>query len=163
MLTELTVDQRTLARIFGVSQRTVQRWEAEGLDEARVDGSATYDLPAAVAWLTDRAADRSGMSTVREELEAARARKYQVDAMLREDELRTRRGELVPVGDVLGMVRKPLEAIDAKLRTAPRRLSQAWAARLGVSQAEAMAMIHDLVEDVRAELRAVFEEEPDAA
>lgn len=91
-------------------------------------------------------------------LEANRARKFLVDALLREDELAVRRGDLVPAAEVVDRVRKPLEAVDTKLRTVVRRRSKAWAAKLGVSQAEAMALMHEVIEDVRADLRAVFEE-----
>jgi hypothetical protein len=92
------------------------------------------------------------------DLEANRARKFLVDALLREDELAVRRGDLVPSEQVVDRIRKPLEAIDARLRTAVRRHSKAWAAKLKVSQAEAMAMMHPIIEDARADLRAVFEE-----
>jgi phage terminase Nu1 subunit (DNA packaging protein) len=154
----LTVDQATLARIFSVSQRTVQRWEAEGLRESRVADKATavaYDLPSAVAWLVDRA--EGDASSVREEYAMARTRKATVDALLREDELAARRGELVPIDRVAGMVREPLEKVDVKLRTAVRRHSRDWATRLGVSHAEAMAMMTGIIEEVRADLREVFE------
>lgn len=87
----------------------------------------------------------------------ARTRKALVDALLKEDELAVRRGELVPMDRVLGMVREPLEQVDAQLRTAVRRHSKAWADRLGISQAEAMALMHEIIEDVRTDLREVFE------
>jgi phage terminase Nu1 subunit (DNA packaging protein) len=97
--------------------------------------------------------------------EVARARKTEAEAQLRELDLAVRRGELVPMEDVLTRVREPLESVDLQLRTAPRRHAEAWARRLGITQAEAIALIHDLTEDVRADLRGVFSEptEEDAA
>lgn len=96
-------------------------------------------------------------------LEEARTRKFLVEALLREDELAARRGDLVPVDEVLEeRIRRPLERIDAKLRTAVRRHSKAWAARLGVRQSVAMAMMHDIIEEVRAELLEVMAGDPDA-
>lgn len=88
--------------------------------------------------------------------EVARTRKTEADAQLRELELAIRRGELMPVDQVLDKVRAPLEAVDAQLRTVPRRHSDTWARRLSITQAQAIALLHDLVEDVRADLRSVF-------
>lgn len=70
---------------------------------------------------------------------------------------RLRRRELMEVTEVADRVRQPLEAVNTKLRTAKRRLGKTWAKKLGISQAEAMALIDELVEDVRADLRTVFE------
>lgn len=158
---DLTVDQTTLARILGVSPRTVRRMEREGLSVARVSdpGDAPlYDVPRAVQWVIESRDPESD-----DELLDARTRKMRADAELREDELRTKRGELVPVHEVLDRVRKPLEAVDGQLRSAPRRLARDWAARLGVTQGEAIALIGDLVEEVRADVRQVFEGDAEGA
>lgn len=94
--------------------------------------------------------------------DAARTRKAIVEAMIREDELAVRRGELVPASEVLARIREPLERVDAKLRTAVRTHSKSWAMKLGVSQAQAMALMHDVIEDVRADLRELFEDPDDS-
>lgn len=88
----------------------------------------------------------------------ARARKTQLDADLREDELAVRRGKLIPAEEVLERVRRPLEAVDGALKSARTRHGRAWASRLGISQAEAMDLIGTLVDEIRADLREVFED-----
>jgi phage terminase Nu1 subunit (DNA packaging protein) len=150
----MQVKQHELAELFGVTSRTLRDWHSKGLADVRDGQTGSYDLPAAIAWLVDREDDRSALV---DEYREARARNQLAQALLREDELRVKRGELVPVDDVLGLVRTPLERVDAQLRTAPRRLSKAWSERLGTSHREALALIRELVEEVRGELREVFE------
>ena len=61
------------------------------------------------------------------------------------------------------MVSRPIRAADAKLRTMPRLKAKAWARRLKITQAEAIALIRDLAEEVRADLKVVLEKEADRA
>ncbi len=96
--------------------------------------------------------------TVRDEWERARTRKELATAQLREQELAERAGLLIPIEDVLEKVRRPLEEVDGILRAAPRQYAKEWAKKLGTTQAEAIALIGDLVEEIRAVLRKHFED-----
>jgi len=107
--------------------------------------------------------DVAAPSADRKALEEARTRKYLVEAQLREDELAALRGDLVPVDEVLDRVRAPLEAIDAKLRAAPRKHAKALASKLRVSQAVAIRILTDVIEGCRADLREVFGDDADDA
>lgn len=50
------VDARAVARHFGVSQRTVERWQHAGAPSRLVGASRRYRLSAIDAWLGGRAA-----------------------------------------------------------------------------------------------------------
>jgi phage terminase Nu1 subunit (DNA packaging protein) len=158
-------DQRTLAQLFGVHQRTVQRWDAEGLSAARVDGAAEYDGILAIEWRLEF--ERQRMAAEFPDLgdipprDQSESRIAAAKASLLEDELRRSRAELVPAADVLQRIREPLEAVDAQLRAAPRRHSRHWSAKLRVSRAEAMSLIHEIAEEIRASLRDAFADEDD--
>lgn len=106
--------------------------------------------------------DAGEKDAAREEYERARTRKALADAKIRETELAVRAGELIPQEEVLEKVRRPLEEVDGRLRAAPRQHAKEWAKRLGVTRAEAIALIGDLVEDIRADLRSAFEDAGDA-
>ena len=97
-------------------------------------------------------------SGANEEWQIARSRKELAVAQLREQELAARARELIPAEEVFDRVRRPLEEVDAKLRAAPRTLAREWSKRLGLTQAETIALVGDLVEDVRSSIREAFEE-----
>lgn len=90
-----------------------------------------------------------------EAYEAARARLTSARADAAEMENRVRRSWLVPADDVATMVHEPLEAVDCVLRTAPHRHAKAFALRIGISKSDAMALIHDIIDDARADLPAM--------
>lgn len=96
-------------------------------------------------------------SSSSDEYEQARTRKILAEAELRETEAAVQRGDLLPLEEVLDRVRRPLEEVDARLRSAPRVHARAWAKRLGVTQAEAIHLIGELVEEIRADLFRNFE------
>ena len=153
MSSPLTVTQAEIATCFGVRTRTIQRWEADGFP--RASDTPTYHIPDCIAWVQRR--DKSGT------FEEARTRKTEIEAELKDLELSERRGDLVSRDEVGAMVRRPLEAVDASLRTARRRHSKAWARKLKTTQAVAMSLIDQVVEDVRADLKAAIGEVADAA
>lgn len=162
----MRVSQTELARILGVTPRTIRDYHGLGLEDHRDAETGSYDLPGSVNWRLELEWKRALESRTPEEADELlqhRTRKMAADAELREDELRMKRGELVPVHEVLDRVRKPLEAVDGQLRSAPRRLARDWAHRLGVTQGEAIALIGDLVEEVRADVRELFADDTDGA
>jgi phage terminase Nu1 subunit (DNA packaging protein) len=128
---DLIVSQPTLARVFGVSERTVQRWGAlgsgafpGGLDDTRVGAGATYDLPAAVAWRLALEAERlAGENGDAIALDAARARRELAVAALREHELEVRRRELVPREAARELWNEGVTTLVAEIRRLPARFA----------------------------------------
>jgi phage terminase Nu1 subunit (DNA packaging protein) len=162
----LTATQPEIARIFGVSTRTIQRWEELGLASARVEGGDVlrYDVPRAVAWRVEQEAAR--VADAHDEpgsFEAARARKELALAQIREIELAELQGKMVRVAQRDATVREALEAGDRILKASPRRLANRWARRLKVTEPEAIELIEELVEDVRCLLRERGADGDDAA
>lgn len=152
------VSQQQLADVFRVSTRSIQRWGRDGLDDCRVDGGATYDLAAAVAWRIDAVQAHSD-----DEYRAARARRMAADADLRELTLAKERRELIHRADVLALVTAPLEAVDRELKSAPTRMARRWSKKLGVSEARTLELIEEIVEEVRSTLREMASDAEDAA
>jgi hypothetical protein len=94
----------------------------------------------------------------RSDYERARARKTEAMAKLKELEIAERQRRLVPIDEVEERLRRPLKAVDVGLSSAPQRLAPEWSERLNVSSAEAISLITDLVEDVRAAVREELDE-----
>ncbi|MCH7566001.1 MAG: hypothetical protein IH968_19510 [Gemmatimonadetes bacterium] len=107
----LTISQTDLARVFGVSTRTIQRWEEEGLREARIGRRATYALPVAVAWRVDRERRESDVMDFNE----ARARKMAAQAELTEIEVARARAEYIHVSDLDHLLAEPLARLRGRL------------------------------------------------
>ena len=150
------LSQKEFAEFLDLSDRQVRNLAAEGMPTEVKGRRRTYG-PAAMQWYLSRIQERSKpRGGAKERLAAA-------SADLKELELSQRRSLLVPVAEVAGRVRAPLEAVDASLRTAKRRHGKAWARRLKVTQATAMSLIGELAEEVRAELREVVKGVADAA
>jgi phage terminase Nu1 subunit (DNA packaging protein) len=145
----MTVDQPTLAELFGVTTRTIQRWGRQGLDEARVGDSATYDLRAAIAW---REAQLKGDDPLTE----ARVRKMEADA--ERSELRTarERGELIHVDDLEMLFAEPLAMLRARLLELPARI----AVELPMPDREAVDIIEPLVHALMTEMAEAGDLEP---
>jgi hypothetical protein len=98
---------------------------------------------------------------LQDELDRERIRWTREKADAQEMENAVRRGELIPAEQFAGALRAPLEAVDHSLRTARRRLGRPWAKRLKVSQAEAMSLIDQIVEEARAHIRKAIEDAGD--
>lgn len=155
-----------LGRLYDVARSTVTRWNAAGHIVRRGNGSV--DLPS-----TERRLKAAGLGKYRENPDAeapdprslpevppraeSQARLAAARASQAEDELRLRRGHLVPVERVAEMVAQPLEAVRTKLENAPRRFGKRWSVRLGIDQGEAIGLLKELCEDLCADLRSVFE------
>lgn len=96
--------------------------------------------------------------------EASRKKRADAEvAELRAEDLRDglarRRGELVPKAEVFGRVRGPLEAVARVIDEMPRAMARRHHKRLKMAQGEAQAFFERLAEEMRAPLRAIFEEE----
>lgn len=157
----MVVTQSEAAKVFGVSTRTIQRWETDGFPRQDAEVAA-YDLTECVAWALQRERDRLS-NVAGDSFEQARARKTAIEADLKELELAQLRGELVPIDEVAELVEAPLAAVDESLVTAKRRHAKTWARKLKVTQGVARALIDELVEEVRADLKLAVEDSGDLA
>lgn len=96
------------------------------------------------------ASARQAGAIARASLETTRASRAQ-------DDLLISRGFLTPRDEVVPLVVQKAEQMDAKLRSAPRRFAKEWAAKLNVSPGQAMELIRELVEEIRADMRTIGE------
>lgn len=158
-----SLNQQDLALLLGVSTRTIRTWGPLGLDAYRDPGTGSYDAPGAVQWRLSQIQEEAERESASSELQAARARKAKVEAERKELELGQLRGSLVPVDRVAGMVRKPLEDVDAALRSAPQRLARDVSVQLGVDRRAAHELVRTVAEAARGVLREVFEAKDGAA
>lgn len=156
----MQVQQSQLARIFGVTSRTIRDWHDAGLEEARDPESGTYNLAQAVQWRIELERERVAQAGLGDsDYEEARARLTAAKAEREEDALRRDRGTLIPAEEVVAKVREPLEEVDARLRAAPREHAPEWVDRLGVGHGEAVHLLGEIVEPIRADLRRAFDDD----
>ena len=144
----MLVNQRELADAFGVTTRTVQRWEADGLADARVGPGATYELAAAIAWRID-----SVRQDAEDDYRAARTRLVNAQAVAAERNEALKQGQMIHREDVALLVREPLEEVNRTLKAGPRRHAKKWARVLRIKEAEALELLESFVEDVRGDCR----------
>jgi hypothetical protein len=89
----------------------------------------------------------------------ARAEVQKLKAQQLADELAVRRGGLVPSSAVFERAREPLEAVARAIDEMPRAMARRHYKRLKLTQGAALAFFEELAEELRAPLRAIFEEE----
>ena len=156
------MSQSALARGFKVSPKTVQQWDREGLADAARLGmkgrTIEYDVWKAVEWKNRRDVARVVRDSSPDEMDAARLRKLEAEAEMKELDVGERRGELVPLDEVAGMLREAMETIDSVLRHAPARFSPALAKAASIPTKGARVILEDVIEAVRGSVR----EGPDA-
>ncbi len=94
------VMQTTLAKLFSVDVRTIQRWTKAGMPRAGASRSSKYDLAKCIAWRREQ--DRKEAEDLRhpKTFEEARARKMAAEAELAELDVMERRGELGTVEEM---------------------------------------------------------------
>lgn len=105
------LSQSGLAQLFGVSVRTIQRWDHEGLAESRVGDGATYHSAAAVAWRIARERRANEAMSLFE----ARTRKMIAQAELAELEVARTRAETIHVSDLNRLLTEPLARLRGQL------------------------------------------------
>lgn len=87
------VGPRFLAEIFGVSEKTIRNWVADGMPQA---GHGKYDLRACVQWKVDQVATASIDDEAEGATDSARRELYIAQRHKIELEIAERRGELLP-------------------------------------------------------------------
>lgn len=136
-LLEDGLSQVEVADVLGVTPRTVRRWQRAGkVPEVSANGDG---------------GEKPSFSEARARKEWAMAQKHEL-------QLQQMRGDLVPADDVNARIRAALEPVDVALRTAHTRLARDWSQRLGISEGEAVHLIRDLTDDVRAAIVSELEE-----
>lgn len=150
------VSQSELAELLGKHRTTIAAWIEGGLPVAKrrgPRGALRIELGAALRWilaeLDERCEERVAAITADPDASRARARKLAAEAALREDELATRRRELLPRAEVVEDGRAAVAAVVAGLRALPARLLQA-----GALEQAAVRHAEDVVAEVLREMSA---------
>ena len=137
------VNRQQIALLLGVHDDRVTKYAKAGMPVHTRDArgrSLAFDAVAALAWW--RAARTGGLDLAQERAALARVQRYRA-----EDELKARRGELLPRAQVVRDGLRFVMACRAKLLALPRRLVQ-----LGHVPAEKQAGVKDLVYEALEEL-----------
>lgn len=152
------VNQTELAAGLRVSPRAVMQWEREGLrDAARLEDkgrSVRYDLFAAVRWWHERELAKVEPDSRGDEMDAARLRKLEADAAMKELDLSVKRNELVPIDEVEVLLREALESVDSVLRHSSSRVAPRLSKDAGIPIKGARTIMEDVIESVRGLIRA---------
>lgn len=144
----LVLNQRELADLFGVSPKTIQEWDREGLREAArlgMDGrEAQYNATHAVRWWHDRETQRlrDQVEEASGALDRAKLAKAQLEVRKREVEVAKAEGRAIDVEHHDEVVEKLVGAF----RLAALSLPGTWGARVvGITNpaegTEAMRMV----------------------
>ncbi len=115
--------QTELARVFGVTTKTVQRWVERGLPREGEGRKATYPLEPCIAWVREKDREEAIDAARPRTLEEARIRKATADAELAEYELGLRRKELMTVAQYNAAVSGAFSRVKAQLVTLENRLA----------------------------------------
>jgi phage terminase Nu1 subunit (DNA packaging protein) len=142
-MSQTIVNRKTLAKVLGISVRTVANLETDGVvqpvERGQPGRSSTFDLAQAVpAYIAHETPN--GRTE-------ARARKELANAKLAELKLAKERGELVKLDDVLRECSVFDRALVAKLRAIPNR-----AVNLGIVDRVRAAQLDALIRELREEI-----------
>lgn len=123
-MTKRLVTRRELAEKLAVHMQTVTKWEQAGMpieEPGRRGRASLYDLAAVQKWRRQREKDAQQNGTV--DLTRERARKERAQALVAEQTLAVRAGELVPRSQVEEVWTAEIAAVRAKLLAWPSTLS----------------------------------------
>jgi len=115
--------QRELAAVFGVTTRTVRRWDGDGLASAFDKRTGHYDVPSAIRWRIERevrrAVEAAGAGNGPPPKAESDARWAAARAALLEREVETAREDpdVIPRSEVAAAL---VEARDRAIRAVPR-------------------------------------------
>lgn len=152
--TPLLVNKTELARILGISTKTVSRYQTEGLPFTGKGQSARFDVTACVQWYAQKQAQiamsQVDIGKVSLSEEEVKVRKLLAEAQMKELELAQMRGELVLVEDAEKEITRHLTQLRGKVTAIPG----VWGAKvLGLKDIhEAVDILSDLVDRLMHEL-----------
>ena len=155
---EERLSQVEAAERLGITDRHLRRLTTEGAVTRLADGSYPWprvreEHEAHLAEAEEARASGFGDDSYAE----ARARKTVAQARLAELEVREKEGALVAIEDVEAMLREPLERVNTTLKGVPSRHGPKLAKAAGIPLAQAKALLSEVVEAVRSELREIPE------
>jgi phage terminase Nu1 subunit (DNA packaging protein) len=146
MVEELSVNLSEIARILGVSDRTVQRWHEAGIPRHGEGRGSTYPVARVVAWVRRRDREqfeRELAMSPAPDLDEARARKENALARLRELDVAEREGELITVEDALAHQEQVYAALRGILLAVPGKYAHTF---VGLrSHAEGQRKLEDII------------------
>lgn len=126
-----TVNKTELAKILGVTQKTLTEWQAEDPPMPMTKGKSTragntYDTAKVIAWMIERQIGKRLGSDGHDKLDAAyeKARKDKEAADKLALENRVRRGELLEAAEVLARYGQLVHAARTKLRSIGSKLAK---------------------------------------
>lgn len=152
---EAGLTQAEAAELLGISARMLRKHTADGRISTLPDGR--YDRARVEEEYGRLKAEASAARSAGfggDEYQRERARLTREKADQAERENRIRRGELVELDDVEVLLRRALERANAVLKNAPSKYGTKLARRSKLRLPEAKALLSEIVESVRGELRA---------
>lgn len=144
-----------LAQFLGVSLTAVTNWVRTGcpwVERGSVGKSWTFNLAEVVAWREERAVQQALGDTKQLNLDEARRRKVAAEAAMVELDLAKRRGEVIEIADVAGLVGEDYANLRAKLLSMPTKLAPIVATESDLAQCK--ALLERGVEEALEELTA---------
>lgn len=160
------VTRKELAELVGVHERTLYKYEGEGMPVALKQGPGKptlYDPVAVKAWLVSREHESQG-GTV--DLARERARKERALAQLAEQKLAVQAGELVRADEVEAAWSGHVAAIRTKILNVPAiyaaRVHRATASSVGAVEAVLSEAMRDVLHELAGD-ESTAEADPSAA
>jgi len=148
-----SVNRAELAAIFGVTTQTVDAWVRKGLACTKDGGKVAFNTADVIEWREGQAVDRvSSGITPSANIEEARLRKINGEAVLVEMEIAEKRAELVPIEDTVSVVGEAFVAARAKWLAVPSKYGPIMAPAM--TEAESRALLDRAVREVLDELVA---------
>lgn len=159
------LSQVELAKRLGISPRAVRKLHGSDDRPGIPRGeNGSYPWPEARNWYLDfkknEQARRHGGGGGHD-FQKERARFTATRADLAELQLAEKRGELIHIRDVAELLRVPLEQANSTLKNAPARHAARLAEEAKIPTPVAMRMLEEIVELVRADLRAARHDSAD--
>jgi phage terminase Nu1 subunit (DNA packaging protein) len=150
--------QRDLARAFGVTVKSIQRWSEMGMPRLE---NGRYELARCIEWR--RQTDREQFEAANEttDIRAEKLRKARLEADLLEIELADKQGKLMTVQQFDEVVTEAYSAVKTQLLTLPARAAHDF---VGLeNQKAAREKLREYVLDVMKALETGFDDEDDEA
>lgn len=144
-----------LAKCLGVSLPTVTSWVRKGCPYVEKGSKARpwiFNTASVIAWREDQAALNAVGDTASLDIDEARRRKLAAEAAMVELDLSKRRGEVIEIEEVAGVVGDDYANVRAKLLALPTKLAPQL---IGIEDpAECQALIERGVAEALEELTA---------
>ena len=170
ILTSFTAPLASLTTFSALKPFARSQLAADARVHSATGNKKLYPLREVVAWHEAKAVERALGEVDTGAMDAAKLRKLEAEAELKELDLSVKRGDLVPLDEVGDLVRESLDAVDSVLRHSPSRFAPALAKEGNVPLKRARTVLREMVELVRGAIRdgakvgpAVDSEAPDAA